>query len=80
VKNFRDDLIRDLRQIDGIKDVSADGNKVTLLSQSGVNNLEEVIRVAEANGIRSIQSETPTLEDVFLTLTGKSLRDKEASA
>ena len=40
-------------------------NMITLLSQSDVNNLEDIIRVAGEYGIKSIQSETPTLEDVF---------------
>ena len=67
-----------LKEIRGLKDVTIQGNMITLLSQSGVNNLEDIIRVAGEYGIKSIQSETPTLEDVFLTLTGKTLRDKEA--
>jgi ABC-2 type transport system ATP-binding protein len=66
-----------LRNIKGIKDVIAEGNKITLLSQSGANNLEDIIRVAQSYKIVSIQSDTPTLEDVFLTLTGKTLRDEE---
>ncbi len=72
VKNFQTDLIQDLKNIEGVKDVSNKGKIITLLSQSGVNNLEEVIRVAEAYGIRSIQSETPTLEEYFSSrLQGK---------
>lgn len=80
VKTFRPELTQDLKNIEGVKDASAADNKITLLSQSGVNNLEEIIRIAGEYGIRSIQSEKPTLEDVFLTLTGKMLRDKGATA
>jgi ABC-2 type transport system ATP-binding protein len=78
VRANRPELIENLKKISGIKDVTAQENIITLLSQSGVNNLEDIIRVAGEYGIKSIKSETPTLEDVFLTLTGKTLRDKEA--
>lgn len=78
VKNSSPELAQNLRNINGIKDVVADGNKITLLSENGSNNLEDIIRMTEIYGIKSIQSETPTLEDVFLTLTGKTLRDEEA--
>jgi len=77
VKSSSPELVQHLRSIHGIKDVLAAGNKITLLSQSGANNLEEIIKIAERYGIKSIQSEAPTLEDVFLTLTGKTLRDEE---
>lgn len=74
-----EELIRNLQSVHGVKDVLGEGNKLTLFSQNGANNLEEIIKMAEGNGIKSIQSETPTLEDVFLTLTGKKLRDGEES-
>lgn len=76
VKNSSPELIQNLRRIKGIKDVLAAENRITLLSQSGVSNLEEIIKVAQSYSITSIQSETPTLEDVFLTLTGKALREE----
>jgi ABC-2 type transport system ATP-binding protein len=77
VKKLSPELIQNLRSEKGIKDVIVEGNKLTLLSQSGANNLEEILKAAQSSGIISIQSETPTLEDVFLTLTGKTLRDEE---
>jgi ABC-2 type transport system ATP-binding protein len=76
-KKSSPELIQNLRSIKGMKDVLIEGNSITLLSQSGANNLEEIIKSAQNYGIKSIQSETPTLEDVFLTLTGKTLRDEE---
>lgn len=77
VKKSSPELIQNLRNVKGIRDVLVDENNITLLSQAGVNNLEEIIKIAQGCGITSIQSETPTLEDVFLTLTGKTLRDGE---
>ena len=41
--------------------------------------LEEVIRLASENGltITNIKNLEPSLEEIFLTLTGKALRDGE---
>lgn len=78
VKKSGPELVQNLRNINGIKDILSVGNKLTLLSQNGANNLEDIIKMTEDYGIKSIQTETPTLEDVFLTLTGKALRDEEA--
>jgi len=76
-KKSSSELIQNLRNVSGIRDVLSTDNKVTLLSQTGASNLEDIIKTSQNYGIISIQSETPTLEDVFLTLTGKTLRDEE---
>jgi ABC-2 type transport system ATP-binding protein len=46
----------------------------------GDTALPELLRVLDAAGIpmTSVQVQRPTLDDVFLTLTGRSLRDAEA--
>lgn len=46
-------------------------------SDTGVNNLNRLIRYFMDKGIeiRSLQEQAPDLETVFLTLTGRSLRD-----
>jgi ABC-2 type transport system ATP-binding protein len=73
-----DELDAELQQITGVKQVLCQGTKVTIISQSGSGNLDRVISVAKrAGGVRSVTAERPTLEDVFLTLTGKQLRDME---
>jgi ABC-2 type transport system ATP-binding protein len=74
------ELARELRAIDGVKEVSVDGARLRVVSQAGTGNLDKVIACAQkAGGVRAIAAEKPTLEHVFLTLTGKSLRDGEAS-
>lgn len=75
-----DELDAELQQITGVKQVICQGTKVTIISQSGSGNLDRVISVAKrAGGVRSVTAERPTLEDVFLTLTGKQLRDTESA-
>ncbi len=71
-------LMEDLRRVAGVKEVRAQGARVTVVSRAGSANLDRVISCAQsAGGVRSIAAEKPTLEDVFLALTGKSLRDGE---
>jgi ABC-2 type transport system ATP-binding protein len=74
------ELTGELSAIAGVKEVSRDGPRLRIVSEAGAGNLDKVIACAQrAGGVRSIAAEKPTLEDVFLTLTGKSLRDGEAS-
>ncbi len=73
------DLLEDLRRVAGVKDVRAQGAHLTIVSQAGAGNLDQIISCAQsAGGLRSVTAEKPTLEDVFLALTGKSLRDGES--
>jgi ABC-2 type transport system ATP-binding protein len=46
-------------------------------SDAEVNNLNRIIKQLLAYGmeIRSVEERQPSLETVFLTLTGRSLRD-----
>jgi ABC-2 type transport system ATP-binding protein len=71
-----EDLLARLRAIPGVKNVAREGNAVVIVSASGANNLDRILSAAQgAGGVRSVRMDKPTLEDVFLTLTGKSLRD-----
>lgn len=71
-----EDLVGKLRAIPGVKQVGRDGEALTIVSESGSSNLDRILSAAQpSGGVRSIRADKPTLEDVFLTLTGKSLRD-----
>ncbi|MFB5664122.1 ATP-binding cassette domain-containing protein [Alteribacillus sp. HJP-4] len=71
-----EDLLQKLRRVDGVKQVSLTGREILIISQVGAGNLDRVLSIAKASGeIHSFYTEKPTLEDVFLTLTGKQLRD-----
>lgn len=66
------------KSIQGIKSVSKNKSEFIIISSSGSGNLNRVLEIAQKHGgISGITAEKPTLEDVFLTLTGKNLRDKE---
>lgn len=65
-----------IRAIPGVKQVRNEGKTLIIVSETGSDNLDRILKAAhDSGGVRSLQSEKPTLEDVFLTLTGKSLRD-----
>ncbi len=67
-----------LEQLDGVKQVALEGSNVTIISKVGSGNLDRAISIIKENGgLLGIQAEKPNLEDVFLTLTGKQLRDGE---
>jgi ABC-2 type transport system ATP-binding protein len=69
-------LEEDLGRIAGVKQVTRTGAVLHVVSGAGSKNLDRIIsRAQAAGGVRSIRSDKPTLEDVFLTLTGKKLRD-----
>lgn len=69
-------LVAGLRAIPGVKGLDLDGRAITVVSEAGRDNLDQVLRLAQGFGsLLSLRAEKPSLEDVFLTLTGKSLRD-----
>ena len=69
-------LLAKLRAIHGVKTVARDGSRLLIVSRAGTDTLDRVLAIArEGGGVRSVNAEKPNLEDVFLTLTGKQLRD-----
>ncbi|WP_100399176.1 ABC transporter ATP-binding protein [Bacillus sp. FJAT-44742] len=71
-----DELLEKLRKLDGVKQVSKTGKEIQIISQAGAGTLDRALTVAKKfGGIHSVTADKPTLEDVFLTLTGKQLRD-----
>lgn len=61
----------------GIQQISADGSILRLGVGQGPSVLPELVRLLDGAGLTltSVQLVTPTLDDVFLTLTGRDLRD-----
>lgn len=68
-----------LRDIAGVREAELDeeSRTVTIASDAEVNNLNRIIRQLLEDGmeIRAVDERQPNLETVFLTLTGRSLRD-----
>jgi ABC-2 type transport system ATP-binding protein len=60
-----------------VRDIAIDGRALRLSVENGEEALPGLLRALDAAGLdlASIQLARPTLDDVFLTLTGRSLRD-----
>lgn len=60
-----------------VDDVKYNGNMLLITYKKGKNNLVEIMECLKEDRIKynKIFSERPTLNDVFLELTGKELRD-----
>jgi ABC-2 type transport system ATP-binding protein len=70
-------LVDNIKKVQGVKDCTVNGNSVTVVSRKHSRNLGTIIDCISAtdSDIVSLNIEKPTLESVFLTLTGRSLRD-----
>ena len=68
------DKIKELKNVDEVK---YNGNMLLITYKKGKNNLVEIMEYLKEDRIKynKIFSERPTLNDVFLELTGKELRD-----
>jgi ABC-2 type transport system ATP-binding protein len=66
-----------LAKLPDVREASTDGQRLRLVVAHGEEALPGMLRALDAAGItlESIQLARPTLDDVFLTLTGRSLRD-----
>ena len=66
-----------LQSMDSISTVDFDGTSLTIKSKQNKNNLEKILEFIKTENINigKIYTELPTLNDVFLEITGKELRD-----
>ena len=77
VNNLEQSYIDKISKIDTVETVSYNSNILLITYKKGENNLSELMELLKKDGIsyNKIYSERPTLNDVFLELTGKELRD-----
>ncbi len=77
VTGLKQAYIEEIQGFEQVDRVSYDGSSLVVHYQKGKNNLLEFIEYLKTKEIRysKIYSERPTLNDVFLDLTGKELRD-----
>ena len=66
-----------ISKIEGVKKVVIEDKEIQCYYSKDINILQKLINTISNHGgvIENIKNEIPTLESVFLTLTGKSLRD-----
>lgn len=66
-----------IRELKNIYDVSYENHKLTILCGGGKHNLIHILDYLQSKNLSfdRVYSELPTLNDVFLEMTGKELRD-----
>ena len=69
-------------RLDGVRDVTVEGTKVTARLGDGPASLPILLRAAQNAGldVATALVDRPALDDVFLALTGRSLREETATA
>lgn len=77
VYDLKEKYISEIREFKYVDEVNYSLNLLTVTYRKGKNNLAELMDYLKKNKIayHKIFSERPTLNDVFLSLTGKDLRD-----
>ncbi|AHV99310.1 ABC transporter ATP-binding protein [Paenibacillus sabinae] len=75
--NITPGLIQELKQHPRVTRVEADGEKVELYLPSSQGELQDILFIFAKHGgvIQALQIEEPDLETLFLSLTGRTLRD-----
>ncbi|MCR5074500.1 MAG: ABC transporter ATP-binding protein [Ruminococcus sp.] len=79
VLGLSDDILAELKTLPHIYDVDYNGEMLVIYCSGGKHNLIRALSVLQNHeiGFGRVYSELPTLNDVFLEITGKALRDKE---
>lgn len=70
-------IVDNIKKISGVKDCVVEGRNITVVSNKNSRNLPKLIDAINASDseILNVNVDKTTLEDVFLTLTGRKLRD-----
>ena len=79
ILNVSEDIIREISALPHVYQADHDGEKLTVYCSGGKHNLIRILDVLQKHDMAfgRVYSELPTLNDVFLEITGKALRDKE---
>jgi len=77
VDNYKIEMILDIKSMSGVLECTEEQGLIKLIIDENIFRLEPLLKIIEKNQgeIKGINFEEPSLEEVFLTLTGKSLRD-----
>lgn len=70
-------FVEQVKAIEGVRKVEAFDMNLKVIANKGINLVSELVSLANNHHIQMINfhTETPSLEDVFLHLTGRTLRD-----
>ena len=75
VKNPAPALVEGIKNIQGVLNCNIQGKRLTVTSTAQAANLPRILEYAMPYVVLGVTANKPTLEDTFLALTGKKLRD-----
>ena len=77
ILDISDEDILALKELKNVYDVTYENHKLTILCSNGKHNLIHILDYLQTKNLSfgRVYSELPTLNDVFLEMTGKELRD-----
>lgn len=77
ILDFPEEELSAIRDLKNVYDASYENHKLTVLCSGGKHNLIHILDHLQSKSISfgRVYSELPTLNDVFLEMTGKELRD-----
>ena len=80
VEKDSDKFMNEINKLDFVKSVKKHDSKLTIMVEQGEKRIPELIDMAQKNGVKvkSVSLHKPSLEDVFLHFTGKTIREQEA--
>lgn len=78
ILGLTDEIKSKISELPHVYQTEYDGTKLTVCCSGGKHNLIRILGVLQENELSfgRVYSELPTLNDVFLEITGKALRDK----
>lgn len=81
IEGNADALIEQISSLDWIKNITRHDKNLSLTMDRGERRIPELIHVAQENGVEvtCVHLRKPSLEDVFLHFTGRTIREEEAS-
>lgn len=76
-----DALVSHLGRLNWIKTINSHNNNLSLTMERGERRIPEIIQMAHKNrvGVLCVHLRKPSLEDVFLHFTGRTIREQELS-
>ncbi len=81
IEGNADALVEQISSLDWIKNITRHDKNLSLTMDRGERRIPELIHVAQENGVEvtCVHLRKPSLEDVFLHFTGRTIREEESS-
>ena len=73
--DFEENVLEEIKKIDGVKQVIHSDGILKIIVEDRKGLLLDILKNLSDKNIKYIETVEPTLEDVFIALTGKKLRD-----